>query len=318
MSIATVFLALNSTLAKIAMEYLPVFFYTGSRYMVIGAMFILLAQYRKERIVHTQQSIAGHAVQIALQAITGLAWMYGVSLTDPINASIAFLLSPILIYVGSVIFLGEPRSNKALAGSLIALVGGALLIGAPTLNGDGSQQMIGNGLLLLSAASLASLIIHTKKMYAFASRNYILGVRFFATGIVAFLLSIGLDETSAVGSASVEAWVALALAITLGGVIGLSIFYQALKHMRAEDSAALFYIDPLAGSVIAALVLGNTLSPAALVATSFIVLGVVVAHPVHIHRTVFYYLEHVSRFDQFVHWLKAKYLDLQITLKRLL
>lgn len=313
MVIANVFLGSSSVLIKIGLETIPTFMLIGARFTMIGALFLFVAHLKnlKSNGSHTLDLL----IQIVLQSFLATAWFVALNFTEPINSSIIFLLTPIAVYVGSVVVLHEPRSNRAMAGSLVALVGGLLLFGAPVLSGN-TEELIGNGLLLASALILAALIIHTKKISADVPTPIITGVKFLGTGIVGWSLAIGLEDFQGVlVGVSVASSVALILAV-ITGFFGLYLFYEALRHMRAEESAPLFYIDPLVGSVSSALVLGNSLSPYATAAAIVIICGVAISHPVHLHRYAYYHMPHVSKFEEFLQKMRHRYESIEYLVKK--
>lgn len=317
MALSSVFVGFNSVLSKIALDAgFGAFTFIGFRFGITGLLFLLTALWVSSKLEIKRNTMLGLGVQVILQIGMSVTWIGALTLTDPINASIAFLLTPIIVYLGSVTVLHEPRSIRALSGSLVALVGGLLLFGAPSIGDGNSDALLGNGLLLISSVFLAAMIIHTKFLYGYMGRNYILGTRFFAGGLTCFVFALFSEGLGHLAQVEAKGWIALALGIIVSGYIGLSLFYKALRYMRAEDSSSLFYIDPLVGAVGAAVILGNTLSDGALVASSVILLGVLVAHPIHINRMNFYYLEHISRFDKFVGWIKSASLNAREVIRK--
>lgn len=302
MIVANMMLGINSLLAKIGYETIPPFLFAGIRYFLGGFLILFVGWFLLEKI--RREDYRHLSVQVALQIGAALCWYWALTFTQAVNASIIFLLVPIMVYVGSVLFLGEPRSNKALMGALLAFSGGMLLFGAPAISNAEESQIVGNGLLLVSAAMFAALILHSKKIITENNIRSVLGLRWFATGIVALIVSAGFEDIGRITDASMSSLLALVLAVTLAGGIGVLIFYKALEHMKAEDSASILYIDPLIGSIAAALIIGETLSSASLIAALVVVVGVIITHPVHIQRTMYYLRFKHSRFEDFVRWAK--------------
>ncbi len=314
MIFANLFLALNSVVGKIGLETIPPFLYAGMRYVFGGLIMVIFGYLAGQSMSNAQSK---HVfIQIVGQLTMGLSWFYALTLTQAINASVIFLLTPILVYVGSVLFLGEPRSNKALAGSLVAFTGGILMFGAPAIESGSSDELIGNGLLLLSAASLAGIILHSKKVITEQNIYALLGTRWFVTGLVAMLAAVFFEDVSIIRQASTESLLALAFSTVVAGAIGLIIFYRALEYMRAEDSASIFYLDPLVGTIASSIVLGEVLNDITLIAAGVIVAGVLISHPVHIHRTIYYQKYKLTRFEEFIHWAKKEYDSVYRLIKR--
>ena len=314
MIIANILLAGNSVLAKVAFESLPVMVYIGVRYFLVGSVFLLLALHGRQFF---KKGAKRHlAFNAAAQIAFTFSWLIGVNMSQAINAAILFLLTPVIVYVASVVFLKEPRSNRALAGSLIALVGGLVLFGAPAVSSTDPKELAGNGLILLSVFLLAGMVVHTKYLYKYTDLNTIIGSRFTLLGIAGFGVALAQNDFSSVTSISISSMIAVILSVTLAGFFGLQMFYKALQNMKAEDSASLFYVDPLTGAILSALVLGETLSSGTIVAASIIVVGVLVSHPVHVNRMHYYQALRHSRFEEFMAWIYHGYKSLIKTAKK--
>lgn len=309
-------MAFNSVLAKVIGEEVPTFFFVGLRYTLIGVCFLVAAHILHDFKVRPK-AVRWLVLLAALQTISIFGWFYGLQYTKAINVSLFDLLIPIVVYVGSIFFLHEPRSNRALSGSLVALVGGVMLFGAPRAV-ESSSELFGNGLILGSAIGTAFVILLTKKLFAYASRNTILGICFFITGMVGLLVSSVFDDLSMLSDISAKVGVLMVVSVLVTGAFSLGLYYAALKHMRAEDSASLFYVNPLIGSIAGVVILGETMSNAALIAAGVIVLGVIISHPIHINRLLFYQKEHISQFVQFIEWMKDEYRSISKLLKKLI
>ena len=313
LGLAVMLTSINSVLGKIAIEDIPPFLFIGIRYFSIALIFGGIAYHAGQKLkdVKTVHLV----VQCLVQAAVGMAWFGSLVFTQAINVSILFLLEPILIYVGSVLFLKEPRSTRALVGALIALIGGLLMFGAPVFSGDG-RELIGNGLIMFAVVGYAALILHSKYVITDKNLYSILGLRFLVAGLSGLLLSSFFEDPSTIASSELTSLLALVVSITFAGAFGIWLFYKALEHMRAEDSATLLYLDPLTGSIMGAVVLGETLSSLALVAAGIIVVGVLVAHPVHVNRVIYYHKYKHSKFEEFWEWAKGEYQEITRMVKR--
>ena len=311
---ANMILAFNSVLGKIGLETIPTFTYTTSRYLMAGSLMLMMGYFAGQSLVKVKHR--DMVIQATLQTVMALSWFYGLSLTQAINSSIIFLLTPIIVYVGSILFLKEPRSNRALSGSLIAFSGGVLMFGAPALGSGTREELLGNGLLLISSASLAAVVLHGKKVITDQNIHTLLGVRFLSAGMGAAVLALLFEQPADITNATTSSLVALLISGTVAGALGLIIFYKALEHMRAEESATLFYIDPLIGTIAATVVLGEMLNDSTLVAAGVIIAGVMISHPVHIHRMIYFQKTSHSKFEEFMHWAKTEYQEISDLVKK--
>ena len=296
---------LSSVAVKFVIESMPVFMAAGLRWIGAGAIFLAFG-YAGMR--HLRKKDAKNlAIQALLQTVVGLSWFAGLSYAQAINASIIFLMSPVFVYLGSVLILKEPRSNRALAGSLLSLSGGLLMFGAPVLSGDSTNELIGMALLTITSVGWAAMVIHSKQVINDKNIFAVLSLRYFAVGLLAFGISLGVEDARELASVTAESWVWLIFLIIIAGALVNYVIYKGLEYVRAEDTASLFYLDQLVGAVGGAVLLSETLSGPALLAAGVIVAGVIVAHPVHMTRTIFYRTPHHSRLDDFLDWMRQGY-----------
>ncbi len=314
MILANMVLSLNSLMAKIGLETISPLLLVGLRYGVMAVILLTIAWFAREKV--DAKDWPHIVVQSVLQLINAFSWFIGLEYTQAIDSSILFLLAPIMVYIGSVVFLSEPRSNKALMGSLVAMVGGLLMFGAPAIDGVNQDRMIGNGLLLLAVLSMAAAILHAKKVVNDRNLKTILGLRWLAVGAVGLMGSWVFEDPSSISDVSRSSIAALTFSIIISGVIGMLVFYKALEHMRAEDSASIFYIDPLTGVIAGSLILGETLSGGTLLAAGVIIGGVVISHPVHIQRTIYYQKVSHSKFEHFLRWVQKELDDFEKLIRR--
>jgi len=224
-----------------------------------------------------------------LHGLQSMMFVIGLERTQAINGSLLWLLLPVFIYIGSIVFLREPFKGQALLGALVSLTGGLLLVLGPLLSEGGEVTFNWGDMLMLGAVFILSInILQTKTLYQYITPHQILIYKMLMSGIALLVGSALLGESFDVSQVSWQAWVALAYSIIFTGAIGLLLFYGALRYMRAEDSASFIYIEPLMGVITSAVFLGESLDETALIAGSVIVLGVLITHPAHVHRLHFY------------------------------
>jgi len=306
--------AFGSTSVKIINESIPIFTVAAIRWMAVGTIIGALS-HKSFNHIHRKQA-KDIIIQATLQMVLGLAWFGALTFTKATNSSITFLLVPIMIYVGSVFFLKEPRSSRVLAGSLVALVGGFLLFGTPAFGGGDSKELIGNGLLLVTVVSWSALALHGKRVITDENINAILSIRFISVGVVAAVLALLFEELPSVDSISLASALWLAIFIFIIGVFSNLVFYRALVHVQAEEISTLLYLDPLIGVISGVLILGETMSGAGLLASGVIVAGVLISHPVHVNRMLYYRRTSHSNFEEFLRWARQEYESMHSLMKK--
>lgn len=263
----------NAVAYKLAFTSMDPLMFTAMRNIAIGVVLILFMNgfrhlLRAKQLVH----IAIHAT-LGLFVLATLA--VGVDLSTAMNTSVISLVLPIFIYIFAILFLHEPALKRVLAGAVIALAGSGIIIGLPVII---EQRLeIGDAILLSSYIGLAAMIVHTKFAYKYLGSNDLLAIRFFASGLVIALYVAAFTDVT-FDSVDVVGWWSLLYSIVVTGVLATTLYYYALRFIKAEHTAPIFYIDPLVGVLAAALVLGESLSAATAFGGVIIMAGIVISH----------------------------------------
>lgn len=209
-------------------------------------------------------------------SVNQLLFVGGLSRSGPINASVAVLLIPPFT-VGAALLLGRERLRwQRGVGVLIALMGGAVLVGAERLDGS-SSRLVGNAMLVANTASYA--------VYLVLARGTI--ARLGALRTVAWVMVLGaiealpftLAETLAVDwrGLSAPAWGSVAF-VVLGPTV-LTYLLNAWALARAESSlvATYVYAQPPVAALASWWLLDVLPSGRVLVAGAIIVVGLALA-----------------------------------------
>ena len=107
--------------------------------------------------------------KIAIAAVFGVAlnmltFFKGLSLTTPISGAVIMVTTPILVLSFSAIFLKERTSVIKIIGIIIGMIGAIVLISfGKKLNG-GHNEVLGNFLVFINAASYALYLILVKEL----------------------------------------------------------------------------------------------------------------------------------------------------------
>lgn len=277
--LANVLLGTNAVATKFALETMDPLFFASARFMLVGLILLAFVKsfaYLKNPVVCLHLGIGSLLVLgfVALFAI-------GIDLSSALKASLLSLITPVTVYVLSVVVLREPIIVRALIGCLVALAGGLLLVGLPLVFGN--PLALGDVLLLISFLLMAGVIVHGKYLFRWMEPVAVVSLRFLLAGVV---LLVGLLLWSGPGiviGGDAGAWMALGYATVVAGAIGLALYYTSLGNMRGEQAAPLFYLDPVTGMLAAGLLLGESIGPAALIGALIVVAGVAISHPYHGH-----------------------------------
>jgi drug/metabolite transporter (DMT)-like permease len=263
-------------------------FYGAARFLLIGL--ILLVFIRNFSFLREWRALKHLGISALL--ILGFISLFtiGVDLSSALKALLFSLTTPIWMYILSVLLLGEPIVKRALVGTLIALSGSLLLVGLPPLLG--ASLVLGDLLLLLAFLFLAASIISGKYLFYWMEPVAMISIRFLIAGTLILIMTLGWYGPGVVLEGSQEAWLALMYAVLLSGVAGLSLYYTSLRNLRGEQAAPLFYLDPAAGVLVAALFLGESLDLLSILGTLVVLAGVMISHPHHYSRFHRFHVPH--------------------------
>lgn len=285
--IGNVLLGTNAVSTKIAIDFdMDPLFYVGLRAILIGLALLLLIKnfdfLRKPKAVgHLFISSALITLFITLAAL-------GLELSSALKASLLSLTTPVSVYILSVLVLREPIIRRALYGGFVALIGALLVVGLPLVTGE--VFVFGDLLLFVAYFFLAASIIHAKYIFKWVEPVAVVSIRFLIAGIVIFL---GVLAWSGVGIAlepQPQAWLALLYGTVIVGIIGVTMYYTSLSKIKGEEAAPLYYLDPMTGVVMAALLLGDRLEASAVAGAAIVIAGVMIAHPHHGHLLHSYHI----------------------------
>ena len=177
-------------------------------------------------------------------------------------------LYPAIVVVLAAVLLRHRPSRTAVGCVVVATVGTALTIG-PVAGGQAAGVLLG----LAAAASYA--------LYIVLSSQAISGVGPFATSAVVMgscaLVYDGLAvATRAELPHSASAWAALGGVTVFGTVVAVAAFFAALPLLGPSDTAVLSTLEPVVSVSVAAVVLGERLTPVQVAGGALVVGAVVV------------------------------------------
>lgn len=244
---------------------------------VVLALFLLI------RRVRTQRRMVVPRGRDRLAVLTvGVLWFgaYMVALNaaeqriDAGTASMLVQISPIVIAVLAVLFLGE-RPHRGLAIGLVVAFAGVIIIGFATSAGDGRGDVLGVLLMLLAAVVYAISVIVQKPVL---SRVPALDMTFFACliGTVA-CLPFSAQLVSAVDRIPTgNLWWIVYLGV-FPTAVAFTTWAVALTAMSASSLSVTTYLVPLITVLLAWLLLSETPPWAAFVGGVLSLVGVGIA-----------------------------------------
>jgi drug/metabolite transporter (DMT)-like permease len=189
------------------------------------------------------------------------------------------ILAALPIFTGAYAALVARRrpARAWMAGSAVALVGEVVLIAGR--GGSASHATLGGDLLVLAAALCVSLgyvagaMLPPRGLSSLATTLWgvVLGTIVVAPLLLTFLARDGLPEAGA------TAWGAVAFLAVVTSILGYVGWYWALDRGGIARTATLQFLQPISGFVLAAVILGESVTVPIAVGSALIVGGIVIA-----------------------------------------
>ena len=205
------------------------------------------------------------------QAIQAVGLLY----TTASSMGWIIALIPIFTAILAWIFLGEPMTARKVIGSVIAFCGAVLVVtrGALSLETFRLPSTLGDALAVASALNWAIFQVASKPILRRLEPTLAMAYLMLIGGIVIVPFA-SLQTLSDLPRLTLDGWLAiLFLGIFCSGV-GYLVWYDALSKIDASQLSSLSYIQPMITVIVAALLLGEAITPAILLGGAVILLGV--------------------------------------------
>jgi drug/metabolite transporter (DMT)-like permease len=181
----------------------------------------------------------------------------GVQMGRAADASMLIAMEPLIVSVAAVIFLHEPIGPRRWLGFVLGIAGVGLMseVWRP---GFHWPALAANALILLSLCCECAFSIMGKPLMKSAGLFKILGVAI-ASGALVNLLTDGPSAMRAASRLPFSDWVLLAylgLICTLGGY---ALWFAVIRETQINTAALTVFIQPVAGTALAMIWLGEGL-----------------------------------------------------------
>lgn len=243
------------------------------RVLGAGILFWLVSLF-----VETQQVEKKDLKRIALLALFGVVinqvfFIYGLSITTPINSSIIMISNPIMVFIFTLFVLKERITVLKLSGLTLAIVGAVMILRYRGNFEVGSDTIAGDLMTLINSASWAVFVVMVKPIMM--KYNTVTAMRwlFLFGGI--YMLPIGFVDTlhtdwSAFTGHAVFAILFVVVATTFFAYF-LNIY--GLQELSPNTVSAYIYLQPFLATLFAVLLGEDKLTPTKLLSGILIILG---------------------------------------------
>lgn len=183
---ANVMWGLMAPIGKSALAEFSALSVTTFRMVGAAAAFWLLSIFCKQEQVNPRDMLKIFFASLFALVFNQGMFVFGLSLTSPIDASIVTTTSPIITMIVAAIYLKEPITNKKVLGIFVGAIGALTLILSSQTSGTGGGSIWGDLLCMLAQLSFAiyltvfkgltqrySPVTINKWMFVYASMCYI-------------------------------------------------------------------------------------------------------------------------------------------------
>lgn len=212
----------------------------------------------------------------ALLGLVGIAAFYafqnlGLRFTTAVNVGLLINFTPVFIAVLGVFWLGERLGQAAFIGIVLSFAGATLV----SLPGSGFSQgrghLLGDGLTLLAALCAAIYTVYGKRIVARYPPTVVTGL---AAAFGSLLLVPWAAGEGLALPHSVAVWGAV-LTLGLGSSALANLWWwQILQRMDAARAGIFLLVIPVVSTLLAVVLLGETMPLAAAVGAALVLLGV--------------------------------------------
>ena len=250
------------------------------RYLV-GALFTFLLEHKKIHLINRKMLLLMILFAIFGSAIPAYLFTLGVAITDAVHASVLSIASPFLVYLFSAIILKNKIHKNVIGGSVVASIGLLIILMISTGASNGASFK-GDALILISQALAALAVVFAKKVLSSVKRNFgpeqLTFYEYLLAGLTALTIIFIFRPEISFSISHISSLVWLLLIGTIAGALPTLLFYKSEKFLTAERVADVNFISPLAGSIVAITLLGESVNLIFLFGAVLLVIGLLISN----------------------------------------
>lgn len=269
--VAGAMIAANSQMSLLAVAALR---------LLVGGLLMLAvtaASGQLRRIPRTRASVRHIVLSGLLVAVYGGAYFQAVA---HIGVAVATVLSlgvaPLVVAVYTAVRTRRLPGARVVV-ALVAALGGLYLVSDVPAPGAGEDSLWwGIALAVLAGVAFAAITVVNRRVVPGLAPAPLIATAFTFAGLVS--LTWAVPAGVSLGTLNALAWWALAFLAVVQTAIGYLAFYAGLQRgITATAAAVLSLIEPVAATVLAVLLLGEQLTPAAITGMVLLLTAVMLA-----------------------------------------
>ncbi len=268
--------------------------FVGIKYGIAALLFLIINPPNIKKFINP------HSKELAVKLLINslqLSLLYvSIGMISGFNIVIVLALTPIMIFVSSLVIVHEKFRPRILTGLIVAVMGVSLMILSGNNGGDSTNLLLGN--LLLAGALLADVAgtLYSKKLLKERVRPDTLAGLTLAWAAVFFLIialmNSGIKEVSTYGFNNWALLVFAGVVFTMGPWV---MYYRAFKFVDVEELSVYVYLGPVAGAIGAMVILKERPTLAIVVGGALVLLGLWLSQHRATHYKLHFHVPHTIR-----------------------
>jgi len=261
---------------RIAVESIPPWFITSIRQGIAALIVLGILIYKKQLSWIGWNNLKFQLIPSLLMIViaNGFTTIAEQSLPSGLT-SIMSALSPVIIFIGGILFGMEKPSLKGLIGVILGFLGVVFIFRNGLEDILDPNYKIGMLFLSIAIMSWSAGTVYSKK-HTHKSSNIALNLfyQFSISSLIQFVLAFIFSSNTDVSSWSVRSILATLYLAIFGSVLAFFAYHYALKRVTAVQVSILNYVNTIIAVFLGWLLLDEVITFDFIIATALIILGV--------------------------------------------
>ncbi len=203
-------------------------------------------------------------------------FLMGQKMTSAGHASLLFATTPVFVYLLAIKFLGEKLTAIRSTGILIALTGVLVILFSGRIR-FGSEYLIGDLLVLVAVMAWAAATVAGKPLASRYGAFRVMGTGLVYGSLVYMPFGLIVAVRYDYQNINYQGWLSIVYMAVVVSIFGYVVWYWVLKYLEASQVAVLQNIQPVAATALAAMMLGEPITPTLIVGGIIVIGGVILA-----------------------------------------
>ncbi len=264
---------------RLAIETLPPFLMTGTRFALAGLILFTWAVINGERFIpplHLWRRALVIGGLLLLGGNGGVVWSERYVATG--LAALLVSTEPLWVVILNWAISRQRPNWKVLLGVLIGLVGVAMLVGdGLSRNGHSKFSLIAGGVVLVAAFSWAAGSVYSNRRPLQVSTLMAAGMQMMSGGFLLLLLAVATGDPMRLNLAAAS-WTSIGAffyLLVFGSLVGFTAYSWLLNNVAPARAATYAYVNPVVAVFLGWLIASEPLTKQMLIAAAVIIGSVI-------------------------------------------